>query len=223
MIRSHCKALSIRPRGQAETPTPHAKLPKMRLKSGTLRYRHTVSMNGRESVSESTTVTEEPEEGWSVTDSIQSTLFTITETVVLAKETLHLRKQSLSGGPVRFELEYRDGRAIGTLRISLQPDQGIDCALDGELFAQGAGASHSIAQLPLELGYTRTYRNFHPAKQAITEKQLTVAAVESGAWRIEITPGPATLLIDCDTRAVLSFSTVASFPNFCPGKQRAIN
>ena len=181
----------------------------MRLTPGTFRYRHTVSMNGRESISESTTTVEELADGWLVKQSAQTTLYIATQTVVLEKETLNLRKQSLSGGPVRFELDYRDGCAIGTLHISLQPDQAIDHPLETELFAQGPEAWLSVAALPLEIGYTKTYCNFNPVKQTITRKELTVAAIESGAWRIEIAPGATTLLIACDTRAVLRASTRA--------------
>ena len=95
----------------------------------------------------------------------------------------------------------------------------IAADLGGQLFADGAAASPSIAALPLAEGYSTTFRNFDVQKQKVTLKQAKVTGVEEvsvpagsfKAWKVDISsaegePGQQTLWIDTASRRVVKTS-----------------
>jgi len=74
-------------------------------------------------------------------------------------------------------------------------DQPILVDLGGPLFADAAGAKQSISCLPLDKGFSATYRNFDVLKQKVKLMQLNVSGVESvtvpagtfDAYKVDIT------------------------------------
>ena len=79
--------------------------------------------------------------------------------------------------PVTFELTVKDRRATGELRMGASSAP-IDAELEGELFADGAGAAQVIATLPLAEGYTTTYRTFELQARRVQNVALSVAGTE---------------------------------------------
>jgi hypothetical protein len=89
----------------------------------------------------------------------------------------------------------------------------IDVDAGGAIFADGPGAAHVIAALPLADGYAATYRNFDLMKQKTKLMQLkvagsekvSVAAGEFDAWKVDISsaeggPEKMTVWIAKDSR-----------------------
>ncbi|HET9710575.1 MAG TPA: hypothetical protein VFP64_01795, partial [Pyrinomonadaceae bacterium] len=96
----------------------------------------------------------------------------------------------------------------------------------GPLFADGAGAFEVIASLPLEDGYSLSFRNFDVQKQKPQIKQLKVLGTESvtvpagtfDAYKLEIVAADndadkQTVWIDKGSRKVLKISAVITSMN----------
>jgi hypothetical protein len=95
--------------------------------------------------------------------------------------------------------------------------------LDGPLFADAAGAMHSIGCLPLAEGYSVFYRNYDLRRQQTKIMELKVAGSESvtvpagtfEAYRVEITSADAggdaaTIWIDKKSRQPVRMSTASA-------------
>jgi hypothetical protein len=117
----------------------------------------------------------------------------ISDTAVLDKGTLALRKRSVKQGPVSIEVNFTGNKATGTANIGGQ-DKPIAVDLGGPVFAE-TGSPLSIACLPLAEGYSTTYRNFDLQKQkekllqlkVVGSETVTVAAGTFDTFKIEIT------------------------------------
>ena len=180
----------------------------MELKPGKYRYRNTTRWGDKERVSESATVIEETADGWAIRDTNEIAAATMTNLALVEKDTLHLRKLSMTGGPVRWEVDFRDGRAKGVFKVSMQEDQQIDCDTGGELFA---GNRETLAALPLAEGFATRIRLFNAQKQEVSERELVVSGIESNCFAVDIGAGYWKLWVDRDTRAVVR--SVVSAPN----------
>jgi hypothetical protein len=131
--------------------------------------------------------------GWVVTDLVDTAMGQISDTAVLDKGTLALRKRSVQQGPVSIEINFNGNKATGTANIGGQ-DKPIAVDLGGPVFAD-TGSALSIACLPLAEGYSTTYRNFDLRKQkekllqlkVVGSETVTVAAGTFDTFKIEIT------------------------------------
>jgi outer membrane lipoprotein-sorting protein len=95
-------------------------------------------------------------------------------------------------------------------------DKPIAADLGGPLFADGPGTFLSIAALPLEEGYSTTFRNFDVQRSKVSVKRaevkgtedVTVPAGPFKAWKVELKsaegePGDQTVWIDTASRKVV--------------------
>jgi hypothetical protein len=107
-----------------------------------------------------------------------------TDEVVLDPQTLALRRRTGAQGPVKFELLVEGRKATGKLEMGANAAP-IAAELEGDLFADGAGAAQVVATLPLAEGYTTTFRNF----QLQTRKVQNVALAVAGAEQVTVPAG----------------------------------
>jgi len=142
---------------------------------------------------------EETPEGWRATDTLKSAMGEAVDVVLLDKSSLAVLRRMVRQGPVEVEVEFKNNRAAGTLKVGGQ-SRPIDAPLDGPLFADAAGAARVIAALPLAEGYTATFRNFDIQTAKAKVMALKVAgtanvSVPAGTfecYQVEITPADGT-------------------------------
>jgi dipeptidyl aminopeptidase/acylaminoacyl peptidase len=176
------------------------------------KYKAKIEVSGQTIALTMATDIKEENGAWTATDSLTTPMGAATDVTVLDKDTLIVRKRSIHQGPATVEVAFDGNKATGTMSMNGQSHP-IDADLGGPLFADAAGASESIACLPLAEGYTTTFRNFDAQKQKVKVMQLQVTGVEKvtvpagefEAYKAEITPsegGPekVTLWIAKDTR-----------------------
>jgi hypothetical protein len=164
------------------------------LEAGTYKYQAKIEVGGQQvALSVSTTIAEDGG-SWIATDVIDTPQGAVTEVSTLEKGTLIARKLSLKQGPVSVDVNFSGGKADGSMNMNGK-DQPISVDLGGPLFADAAGAKQSISCLPLEKGFSATYRNFDVLKQKVKLMQLNVSGVESvtvpagtfDAYKVDIT------------------------------------
>ena len=153
-------------------------------------------------------------------DTMKSPMGEAKDTVWLDPETLTLLKRTVSQGPASIEIEYKDGKVTGSMKMNGQ-DKPISADTGGPLFADGAGQQYSIAALPLAEGYAATFRNFdvqsaktklYEAKVTATEP-VTVPAGAYNAFKVEIASadggaGKITIWVDKDTRKPVKIQAI---------------
>lgn len=171
---------------------------------------------------ESTTEIREEGDHWVITDRAKTPMGEMSDIVTVEKASLKVLKRSVRQGPATVEIDFSGGKAAGNIDIGGQK-RPISADLGGELFADGAGAYHVLATLPLAEGFKTTFRNFDVQKQKATLKQLEVTGSEQvtvpagtfDTFKVEIAsaegePGKATVWIAKSTRKPVK--TVASLP-----------
>ena len=104
---------------------------------------------------------------------------------------------------------------------TVPPERVIDFDLGGPLFADGAGAYHVLATLPLAEGYTTSFRNFDAMGQKTRVLQLKVSGMESvtvpagtfETMKIELTntvdAARSTIYVSTSDRRVVKIESVA--------------
>ena len=126
------------------------------------------------------TVYEIKEEGgaWVITEDVTTPQGVIKEISVVEKGTLLTKRRSFDQmGMMKAEIEYKDGKAVGTMTMSGQTKP-INVDLGGAMFADGTGAFSVIATLPLAEGYTTAYRNYDVQSNKVKTMQLKVVGME---------------------------------------------
>lgn len=140
-------------------------------------------------------VLEETPEGWRATDTMKTPMGEAADSTLLDRSSFTLKKRSIRQGPVEIEVAVENGRARGTMTMGGQ-QRPVDVALDGPLFADGAGSLLLLASLPLADGYSAAWRTLDLQTQRTKLFTLRVAgsenvSVPAGAfewWRVEIEP-----------------------------------
>ncbi|HXG65666.1 MAG TPA: alpha/beta fold hydrolase [Blastocatellia bacterium] len=168
--------------------------PAVDLQPGTTSYKAGIEVGGQKIPLDVVAEVKEENGAWVVTESAKTPMGDISDTVVLEKGSLLLRKRSIKQGPVAIDFEVKDNKASGTMAMSGQ-SRPIAADLGGALFADGAGAHQVMASLPLADGYTTTFRNFDVQTQKVKLMQLKVVGTESvtvpagsfEAYKLEIT------------------------------------
>jgi hypothetical protein len=159
---------------------------------------------------------------WVVTEKAKTPMGEITDKTVFEKGTLIPAERSVQQGPVAVSLQFKDGKATGTMNINGQ-SKPVTVDLGGPLYADGAGANLTLAALPLDAGYAATYRNFDVQAQKVKLMQVKVAGTEKvtvpagtfDSTKLEVTsaegaPGQTTIWVDPATRQVVK--SVAVIP-----------
>lgn len=205
---------------KADASAANAPKPAADLKAGTSNYKANMELGGQKI--EMTVTREVKEEGgrWVVTEKATTPMGAINDKTVFEKGTLIPAERSIQQGPVEVSLRFKDGKATGTFNLNGQ-SKPVDVDLGGPLYADGAGANLTLAALPLDAGYTATYRNFDVQAQKVKLMQVKVAGTEKvtvpagtfDSTKLEVTSaegesGGTTLWVDPATRQVVKSVSV---------------
>ena len=190
------------------------------LTAGTVNYKARIEMAGNAmEVAVSSDVKEE-DGTWVVTDTAETPMGTVRDRTVVDKASLVLRRRTIERGPMTIELTVEGGKATGEMKMGEQV-QPIAVDLGGDLFADGAGASLVVATLPLEEGYSTTFRNLDVQARKVKAMQLkvvgrervTVPAGTFDAFKLELRSADddtrSTLWVAREPRKVVKTLTVA--------------
>ena len=183
-VSARLKVLTVDPKTvtltkKVDPATAGVPKPATELRAGTSNYAISLDIGGQKMALTSTSeIKKEPDGTWTVVETMNTPMGAAVDRGTLAKDTLVLRKRTITQGPVSVELESRDGKITGEMKMN---GQGRPIAVDsgGDLFADGPGSTEVIATLPLADGYTTTFRNFDAQAQQVRSVQLTVLGSES--------------------------------------------
>jgi dipeptidyl aminopeptidase/acylaminoacyl peptidase len=190
------------------------------LEPSTHSYRAKLALGEQEMALDLTIATQAQDGSWCVTETVDSPMGRMTDSVVLEKATLIPQRRSMRQGPLAVELEFSEGRAAGMMDMGGER-HAIAVDMGGPLFADGAGAMNAIACLPLAEGYRQTFRNFDLEKLKVRLLQLAVVGSASvtgpagtfDTYEVEITsadagPDRITAWIAKESRLLVKFATV---------------
>ena len=199
---------------KADTATVTAPKPVGDLTPGMTKYKGNIALGGQSINLPITQEIKEENGAWVVTEIATTPQGEIFDQVTLEKGTLLLKQRNVKQGPVAINFMVANNHASGTAAMA-GPAKPFDADLGGPLFADGAGTYAVIAQLPLAVGYTTTFRNFDLQKQKVSMKQLKVVGQEKAGtvdtFKVEITGDDGditTVWIDPATRRYVKLSAV---------------
>jgi hypothetical protein len=194
--------------------------PAMDLKAGTANYKASIAAGSHTIPLSMKTEIKEEGGAWMAHATAVTPQGEMSDTSIIEKGSLLLKRRSIKQGPVVIELDVKGSKASGTMTMNGQT-RPIDAELGGVLIADGAGAFEVIAAFPLAVGYSTGFRNFDLHKQKPQLKQLKVLGTESvtvpagtfDAYRVEITSteneaDKQTVWIAKDTRKVVKITAV---------------
>lgn len=192
----------------------------MDLHPGTDRYQAKVVMGSQEIPLKMSTTIKEENNAWTATDVMETPMGPATDTATLEKGSLILRNRSVKQGPATIVVNFLDNKAAGTMSMNGK-EQPIASDLGGPLFADGGASMQALGCLPLEEGYTTTFRNFDLQKQKLKLMQAKVTGSEKvsvpagtfDAFKVELSSGDggadkATVWIAKDSRKPVKMTTV---------------
>jgi dipeptidyl aminopeptidase/acylaminoacyl peptidase len=194
--------------------------PAVDLKPGTASYKASLEVGGQ--TIPMTMTREVKEEGgrWVVIETAKTPMGDITDQTICEKGTLIPAERSMQQGPVSVKLDFKDGKATGTMNVN-GTERPVAVDLGGALYADGAGAHLMLAALPLTEGYATSYRNFDVQTQKVRPMQMKVAGAEKvtvpagtfDSMKLEVSSeegGKTTIWVDPATRQVVK--SVAVIP-----------
>ena len=222
-VTDRLKTLTVDPktvtRTEAITASGSVPKPTSDLKVGTTNYQARMEMGGQGINMTTSTDVQEQGDSWLVIQTAKTPMGEISDRTTYAKGSLIVRKRSVAQGMINIDYEVKDGKVVGEMKMNGQA-RPISLDTGGDLFADGAGSSESIALLPLADGYSTTFRNVDLQKQQIKAMQLKVVGSEQvtvpagtfEAFKIEINAsdgGKTTMWVAKTPRqAVKSVTTV---------------
>jgi len=190
------------------------------LRPGKLSYQGKIEFAGQTIPINVTTEIKEEGGAWQVTESAKLPMGDATDTTWVEKGSLTLTKRSVKQSPVSIEVEFKNNKATGSMDVGGQAKP-IAVETGGALFADGSGAYHTLALLPLAEGYTATFRNLDLQRQKVALKQVKVAGAEKvtvpagdfETFKLEVTsaegePGKTTVWVAKDSRKVVKIFAV---------------
>lgn len=196
--------------------------PAIELQAATYHYQLTVTAGGQQIKMKLATSVVDAGDSWKAVDAMETPQGMATDTAMIEKTSLVLRKRSLQQGPLAIDMDFAGNKAAGQITMNGQA-QPIAVDLGGPLFGDAAGGDQVIACLPLADGYTTTFRNFDLRSQKVKLLQLNVAGTEKvtvpagtfEAYRVELTSADGgtdkkTLWIAKDSRKVVKASAVVA-------------
>jgi hypothetical protein len=174
-------------------PSGAAKADGALFKPGSSNYSATVALGERKMNMKVVSAVKPGPGGWLATEVATTPGGEMTESAVLAKDTLHLQRRTAKQGPMSYQFDVKDGKAVGTMSMNGQ-DRPIDIALPGPLFADGAGSPQAVGTLPLAVGYKSTFLNLDMKKlkvkpmdlEVLAEEIVTVPAGTFEAWKLVV-------------------------------------
>lgn len=202
------------------TKTSELPKPEVDLRPGTYNYKASIAIQGQEIPLTVKTDIKEENGAWTVNETAMTPQGPVVDVSTIEKGSLLLKRRSIKQGPITIEMDVSPNKLSGSTNMSGQPTA-IDVDPGGALFADGAGAFDVIAALPLEDGYSLSFRNFDIQKLKPQIKQLKVLGSESvtvpagtfDAYKVEILDAEneadkQTVWIDKRSRRVLKISAV---------------
>ena len=202
--------------------TASVELPKpaVDLRPGTHNYKASIALGGNSIPLSVKTDIKEENGAWTVNETAQTPQGDIVDVSTIEKGSLVLKRRVIKQGPMSIEMNVTPNKLSGTTVMNGQ-SKPIDVDPGGALFADGAGAFEVLASLPLEDGYSLSFRNFDMVKQKPQIKQLKVVGTEKvtvpagtfDAYKLEIVAADndadkQTVWIDKGSRKVLKISAV---------------
>lgn len=204
-----------------QRPAPE---PVVDLSPGTARYEGSIRAGEQTTPFSVTRVIEDRGRTWLVTETAEMPSGTSTDQTVLEKGTLLVRSRIVRQGSITIDLTFTPARATGTAG-GPGAGQSIDVALEGPLFADGAGAYDVLATLPLKPGYSAEYLNLDTRAGGVVRRTLKVLGPEAvvvpagtfQATKIELVSadpgaGITTLWVASDTHHLVKTATRLSSP-----------
>ncbi len=205
---------------RVEASAVGAPKPETDLRPGKLSYQGKIEVAGQTIPFDLTTEIKEESGAWQVTDSMKMAMGDMSDTTWIEKGSLTLTKRSVKQGPMTIDVEFKNGKASGSMNAGGQAKP-IAADVGGALFADDAGMGSSLASLPLAEGYSATFRSFDLQKQKAALKQMkvvgsekvTVPAGSFEAFKLEVSsaegePGKTTVWIDKESRKVVKVVAV---------------
>ncbi len=194
--------------------------PAVELRAGAYKYDVKLAMGGHEMNMKMSTVIKQENGAWTATDTVETPAGPMTDSASLDKTSLIVRRRDIKQGPAEIHLSFSDNKAAGSVNMNGK-EIPVAADLGGDVFADGPGALHVIATLPLADGYSVTYRNFDVQKQRLKLMQLKVVGSETvtvpagsfEAYQVDLAsadggPEKATVWIAKDSRKPVKLSTV---------------
>ncbi|MBI2689514.1 MAG: prolyl oligopeptidase family serine peptidase [Acidobacteria bacterium] len=183
------KTVKLKPKGSSAGVAK----PVTGLTPGVSNYVVTIAMGERKMTMQITSTIKEEGGTWRGTDVTKTPNGDVEDSVVLAKDTLHMMKRSMKQGPAIVQMEVKDGKLTGSLNMGGQ-ERPINVDLPGPLFADGGGSPQALGTLPLAAGYKATFHNFDLMKQkpklmqleVSGEEKVTIPAGTFDAWKVEV-------------------------------------
>ncbi|MEZ5057137.1 MAG: prolyl oligopeptidase family serine peptidase [Saprospiraceae bacterium] len=151
--------------------------PKMDLAPSTDNYKVNLSMMGQSLEMELQTTIVENGDHWVITDNVKSMMGEVRDETTVKKGSLLPVSRMVLQNDVTMKYEYSDNKAIMSV-MAAGDQQKFEHDLQGPLFAEGAGTKNVLARLPLEKGYSATYRNFDPQTQSVKVMMMEVVGVD---------------------------------------------
>jgi len=198
-VAARLKEITVDPKTvtvKKATPAASAGMPKpaVPLAPGTRHYNGRVEMGGQSVEMAITADVKEEAGAWVVTETAKSPAGDAVDRTTLDKGTLAMRRRSVSQGPIAIEMTVQEGKITGEMKRSGQA-RPFSVDLGGDLFADGGGAYHVAATLPLAEGYQVAYRNFDLRTQkpkvvqlqVVGSERVTVPAGAFDGFKVEIT------------------------------------
>jgi hypothetical protein len=136
---------------------------------------------------------------WLLVEQSQAGGMTGTDTVVVARETLHPIRRMAHQGAAQVTLDFADGSVRGQLDAGPQ-QMPIQATVQGRVFVEGAALNQSLRALPLQQGSAATIGVFDLMASRSVQKRIEVAGSEQvtvpagtfDAVRIVVSPADGT-------------------------------
>jgi dipeptidyl aminopeptidase/acylaminoacyl peptidase len=175
-------------------PVAEAPKPSSDLQPGVFNYKAAIALGPQSIPLSMKTEIKEAGDTWLVTETADTPQGQALDVSTIEKGTLALKHRSITQGAMVIELDFKDGKATGTMTVNGQA-RPVLVDVGGIIFGDGAGAFDVVARLPLAPGYATTLRNFDVQKQKLQLKQLRTVGMESvtvpagtfEAYKVELT------------------------------------
>ena len=190
------------------------------LHPGDYHYQAKLAMGGQEMAMKMSLAIKEEGGTWNTTATMETPMGEATDTAILDKGSLTVRKRSVKQGPSSIDLDFTGNKAQGTISVNGQ-QKPMSLDLGGPLFADSNGSVQAIGCLPLADGYSTTFRNLDLMKQKVKLMALKVTGSESvtvpagtfDTFKVEVTsadggPDKATMWFAKDSRKLVKMSAV---------------
>jgi dienelactone hydrolase len=197
-VSARLKVLTIDPKTVTLTKTVNpgsvgVPKPASPLHAGTSSYAAHLDLGGQKMEMKGTTEISDENGRWVIVETMTTPMGPAVDRGEVDKDTLVLRKRTITQGPVTIHFEVKDGKAQGEMKMNDQPKP-FTVETGGELFADGPGSMEIVGTLPLADGYTTSFRNFDPQSQKIQTVQVkvlgsepvTVPAGTFDAYKVEV-------------------------------------